>query len=385
MASYQKRGKGWRAIIRRKGNQTMTRQFRFKADARIWARQIESRIDRGNAHGVCSARKVTMAELFRRYAVATRDTKRNAPHEKYTLRMLEQHLGQIKLADLSPMDVADFRDKRKSKNLANSTVVNNLHLLSAVIKLAMTEWGYDIPFNSVQKVRKLEVRNTRDRRLEVGEEERLLAAAKEMGGIERWALVVLGIATAMRIGEMLSLTWERIDLAKREAYLPDTKNKDVRRVPLSKRAVEALEALEPKESGKVIARWKDCHSFVRPWRNLTKKAGIVNLRFHDLRHEATSRMAEAGMSILKISAITGHRSFQMLKRYTHIDTRMLACELDEIENSRGGKESEPYRILELGDALRLLLGSGDGRGQDNHRLNVRVKVPASALGDESEN
>jgi len=331
MASYQKRGKGWRAVIRRKGRPTMIKLFPRKADAEIWARHIEGQFDRGIVSEIKAAQQVTMAELFRRYADATRDTKRNAPHERYTLRMLERHLGHIKLADLKPIDVAEFRDMRKAQGLSDATVVNNLHVLSAVIQRAKGEWGYEIPHNPVHQVQKFDVRNARDRRLEPGEEERLLAAAQEMGNTELWALVVLGVSTAMRIGELLGLTWERVSMRKREAYLPDTKNGDVRRVPLSKRAMGALEALGPKPSGKVIGRWKSCHSFVYPWRRLTKKAGITNLRFHDLRHEAASRMAEAGMSILKISAITGHRSFQMLKRYTHFRTEDLARELDEIE------------------------------------------------------
>ena len=308
----------------------MIKSFERKAEAELWARQIESQFDRGIVSEIKAAQKVTLEELFTRYAQATRHTKRNAAHEVFTLRLLSRHFGHLKLAELRTHDIAAFRDMRLADNRSEATVTNNLHLLSAVIQMAINEWGYEIPYNPVHRVKKPKVNNARDRRLAPGELDRLLAATDEAGDEEMRTLIFLGIATAMRIGELLSLTWERIDWEKREAFLPETKNGSERRVPLSKTAIAAFEELHPQPKGKVIRSWKNCHSFVRPWHRLLKKAGITGLRFHDLRHEAASRMAESGMSILKISAITGHRSFQMLRRYTHFKTEDLAAELDKI-------------------------------------------------------
>ncbi len=330
MATYQKRCKRWRAIIRRKGHPTVVKSFERKPKAEAWARAVESRLDRGVVYDVQGASRVTMATLFARYEDATRETKRNAPTERFALELLNKEFGHLKLSELRPQDIAEFRDRRLMTRKP-ATVTNNLHLLSAVIQMATTEWGFEIPYNPARRVKKPKARNARDRRLAPGEEQRLLAAADELGDPELKALVTLGVTTAMRIGEMLSLTWENIRWERRQAFLPETKNGEERRVPLSKRATAALQSLGPKETGKVITKWKNSHSFVRPWQKLTRQAGITGLRFHDLRHEAASRMAEKGMSILMISAVTGHKSFQMLKRYTHVSTETLAAELDKIE------------------------------------------------------
>ena len=331
MASIQHRGKRWRAVIRRAKRPTMIQSFPRKADAETWARHVESQFDRGIVAEIKAARMVTMAELFDRYATATQGSKRNAPHERFTLRLLSQHLGEFKLAELGVQDVVEFRDMRLADGRSAATVVNNLHLLSAVVQMAITEWGFEIAYNPVRKVRKPRVNNARDRRLEPGELDRLLAAADELEEPEMRTLVILGVRTAMRIGELLALEWTDIDWDKRQAYLPMTKNGEVRKVPLDKQAAAALQALGSKKSGKVITKWKNVHSFVRPWHRLVRKAGIRGLNFHDLRHEAASRMAENGMSLLQISAITGHKSFSMLKRYTHFKTADLAAELDKID------------------------------------------------------
>ena len=331
MASIQNRGDRWRAVIRRANRPTMVKSFPRKVDAEVWARQIEGQIDRGIVAEIKAAQNATMEELFERYAAVTKNIKRNAVHERFTLKLLSRHFGHLKLADLGVRDVVEFRDLRLADGRSAATVTNNLHLLSAVVQMATTEWGFEIPYNPVRKVKKPKVNNARDRRLELDELERLLAAADELDEPEMRCLIILAVRTAMRIGELLALEWENIHWTKRQAYLPMTKNGEVRKVPLDRQAIIAFQSLDPKSKGKVITKWKNSHSFVRPWQRLMRKAGIKGLNFHDLRHEATSRMAESGMSLLQISAITGHKSFAMLKRYTHFKTEDLAAELDKIK------------------------------------------------------
>ncbi len=129
----------------------------------------------------------------------------------------------------------------------------------------------------------------------------------------------------MRRGELLKLKWEDIDLEKQVAHLEMTKNGSKRDVPLSKRAKEILSGMPHCINGRVFPLTED--SVKGLWSRLSKRTGIYDLRFHDLRHEATSRLFEKGLNIMEVSAITGHKDLRMLKRYTHLRAEDLAKKL----------------------------------------------------------
>jgi len=175
--------------------------------------------------------------------------------------------------------------------------------------------------NPVSKVKRPKLPEGRERRLLPGEEQKLLAA---LGKTTR-PLAILAIETAMRRGELLSLIWENVDLERSVALLPDTKNGTSRLVPLSTRAIETLKSLRDKNSGQVFGISK--HHASKSFREACQKANIKNLRFHDLRHEATSRFFEKGLNPMEVSSITGHKTLQMLKRYTHLKAEDLAKKL----------------------------------------------------------
>ena len=137
----------------------------------------------------------------------------------------------------------------------------------------------------------------------------------------------LALTTAMRRGELLALCWENIDLHKRVARLDDTKNGERRDIPLSSVALTAIQTLrgDVPRVGRVFPYRQehvDDH-----WRKALKTANIANLRFHDLRHEATSRLFERGLNPMEVATITGHKTLQMLKRYTHLRAEDLAGKL----------------------------------------------------------
>ena len=302
--------------------------FATRREAEIWARRFESKYDCGIYEDYRSSERITMRQLFKRYEAETKDTKANAPCDRYMLRLLDKEFGPLPLSKLTRELVASFRDRRLEQ-VSTSTVRNNLHLLSAVIKRAMNDWGYELPYNPVHRITKPKPGLGRDRRLESDEEERLLQTARTHSNPTMEPLIILAIETAMRLGELLSLKWANVSYEKREAFLPRTKNGYARRVPLSLKAVQTLQSIHREPDQKdVFTSWSGSGCFQHAWQRLTKKAGIKNLRFHDLRHEATSRFAEMGLDIMRISAITGHRSLQMLKRYTHFRIIDLARELD---------------------------------------------------------
>ena len=139
-------------------------------------------------------------------------------------------------------------------------------------------------------------------------------------------IVQLAIETAMRRGELLSLSWNHIDLRRRTAHLPDTKNGESRTVPLSTTAVSILEALPRGVRGEVFPGVTP-EAVKRAYIRAVRRAGIENLTFHDLRHEATTRLFEKGLNIMEVASITGHKDLRMLRRYTHLKAEDLARRL----------------------------------------------------------
>jgi integrase len=186
------------------------------------------------------------------------------------------------------------------------------------------EWGVSITQNVVKDVRKPQQARGRDRRVTADEYAALLTTPLS-------SLITLAVETGMRLSELLSLTWSNIDLAGRTATLPLTKNGDKRVVPLSPVAIATLDKL-PKNAPRVFCQWKDKNSVGNAWRRTlvklrkgsSEKAFMSNLRFHDLRHEAASRLFERGLNMMEVASVTGHKTLQMLKRYTHLNPKDIA-------------------------------------------------------------
>jgi integrase len=175
-------------------------------------------------------------------------------------------------------------------------------------------------------VRKPKPAKSRDRRLSKDEEKKLLKTADEKSNKEFGVIVRLGLYTAMRQGEIIDLRWENVDLNKCIAILYDTKNGEIRGVPLSSKAVSAISKLDIKEEGQVFTYTKS--GFRVLWRRMIIGLGVLDFRFHDLRHEATSRFFEKGLNPIEVASITGHKTLHMLKRYTHLRAEDLAKKLD---------------------------------------------------------
>lgn len=172
----------------------------------------------------------------------------------------------------------------------------------------------------------------RDRRLQPGgngaedEETRLLAACRAARNPFLLPIVRLALETAMRRSELVRLRWEHIDLNRQIARLPDTKNGEARTVPLSSIAVRVLRALPRSLHGQVFPGLTG-EAVKRAYIRAVRRGGIADLRFHDLRHEAITRLFEKGLNIMEVASITGHRDLRMLRRYTYLKAEDLAMKL----------------------------------------------------------
>lgn len=328
MASFYKRGSyQWEAKIRRKGYPQICKTFDSKSDAETWAWKTESEMKRGIFVSHVEAENTTLQEVLERYLREVTPHKKGAARESNRIKRWIVHpLAARFMASIRGKDIADFRNEWRKNGLAENTIRLEIALLSQVFEVARKEWGMESLANPCRTIKLPASSNQRDRRLVDDEESRLLEAlAKGRNGFSV-PIVRFAIETAMRQGEILGLEWEHVDFKKCVAYLLDTKNGEARDVPLSTTAIEILKSLpRPIDGGKIFRITQD--GLIRAFARACAIGGIDDLRFHDLRHEATSRLFEKGISIAEVSAITGHKTLQMLKRYTHLRAEDLAKKL----------------------------------------------------------
>lgn len=287
-------------------------------------------------------------------------------------------------------DEADCKTTRKRRQVADGatpvrtvspqSVLHELNTLSAIFGHCIKEWSVPLDANPVRNIRMPARARPLERRVSELELEWLLRAAAASYGVPQ--IITLAVETSMRLGELLSLEWKNVDLKKRTAHLGDTKNGDSRTVALSSRAIEALEELKPKKKVKPghlavvttpagddgetelatysyalrqavkerdklgrVFHWARSDSFEKTWARCRAKARgmylrdceahkaepvadfLVGVRFHTFRHEATSRLFAVGLNPFEVASMTGHKSMQMLKRYTHVEASKLAQKL----------------------------------------------------------
>ena len=226
------------------------------------------------------------------------------------------------MSDLAPAHLASYRDQRL-KTIKPSTLKRELSILSSAINTAIIDWGIPIPSNPVAMTRIPRHDGSRDRRLKDGEEEKLLAIAKPV--YQR--TIIIAVETAVRRGELLNIRKSpTLTLTSETLYIPETKTDTPRTIPLSTRAIKALrDQIKSISDANVGQMERDSKLFsmsspmfrheIHKYR---VKLDMEDWRFHDLRHEATSRLFERGFNVMEVALVTGHQDLRMLKRYTHI-------------------------------------------------------------------
>jgi len=318
MATIRKLRGRWQAQVRRKGMAPRAKSFDKKADAEQWARSLEAEVDRcGALPDTRIAENTTLGEIMTRYRDEISPTKRSAQTEIIRINaLLRRPICHRTLTLLSSSDLATYRDERL-KAVAPATVVRELNTISHALEIAQREWGVYLARNPVKLVRRPTPPRGRTRRLEGDEEQRLLAAANQGRNPFMKPLIIVALETGMRRGELIELRWEHVDLNRRVAHLPLTKNGSSRDIPLSNRATETLLAMRDiAVDDRVFATSGNAVRLA--WEHLVERAEIVGLHFHDLRHEAVSRLFEKGFGITEVSTISGHKELRMLQRYTHL-------------------------------------------------------------------
>ena len=355
MATFVKTPSGtWKAMVRLQGWPATIKTFRLSKDAKDWARNTEDEMVRGVYIARASVVRLTIANAVDRYLKEITPTKAASTQEAEVRRAatVKNALGKYAMSSVTPDVVREFmmtrlsgKDRKGKDGLpirrANDTVRLELALLGDLFQVAMEEWKIGLPYNPVKSVRRPKSVK-RVRRLLPKEEKPLFDALDAYSNPMLGWIVGIAIETAMRESEITHLQTHQFDPDRRTITLPTTKNSESRTVPLNKKATNLfIKAVnhparrgdtalifpgEPGRDGKIRP-----YQFASCWRTLKIRAGISDYRFHDNRHEGTSRLVEKGFSDQAVAAITGHKDMQSLARYRHLRGQKLVDMLDDAD------------------------------------------------------
>lgn len=286
------------------------------------------------------ATKYTLRDLMQRYLKEVVPGHKGGDVEANRLRrmMRKEAFVDKKLAALVTEDLQDFIADRLTE-VAPATVDRDLDVLSQTLRYADNVWKIAPVESAFKGLQRPKYFNERDRRLTAKEEKDLLEAARADENPYIEPAIVLALETAMRRSELLSLTPDDINFEMRYAHLKDTKNGRSRKVPLTQRAMQvfqallALQVMAGIDDGRLLdltanALKKGFFERVLP------STKIKDLHFHDLRHEAISRLAESGrFQMIELQAVSGHRDMRMLQRYAHLCSGILAEKMDDVSGA----------------------------------------------------
>lgn len=320
MASIRKKGDKWQASVC-VGGKREAKSFPTKTLAQKWARDREVEL---STPKIESAKSLTVGDLLARYSRDVSERKRGRKWEWVRLAAFgRSSLAGVRLRDLTPFDIASWRDER-SRAVAAGSVRREMTLLSSVFTVAVREWGV-LAENPVRMVRRPAAPPHRDKLFSQDEIEAICNALGYSGGKAESASQQVAVAflvaleTAMRQGEILGLTQKSVDYANRVATLKQTKNGKPRKVPLTTKAAELL-----KEQGAWTISPDTCSTLFRKAR---RQAGVDDATFHDARHTAITRLAKI-LQPLDLARMTGHSDLKQLMTYYNESAAEIATRLN---------------------------------------------------------
>jgi len=374
MATIRKRNDRYQVQIRRKGFPTITKSFPLLSDAKEWARHHERQADRGELGPDRKVLKtITLGELVERYRDEILPGRKGGKGETIMLNAFLRHpICKRSLSDLSTVDFVKWKDEKlagtnrpsrpfpgKASSVSSSlgdgtkcrpgiTPKSAKRLLSPIqhmFEVAIHEWEIPLRENPLSRFKLKVTDNKRQRRLREGELGRLLEAGKKNRN-HVVPIIMFALETGMRRGEILALRLLDVDIQRQTATVRESKNGYSRTIPLTKEAVIILSGAIDRVSQGTRKPHEDetknpilfpmaPNALLLSWNRLTKRAGIDDLHFHDLRHEAISRLFELGLTVPEVASISGHRDMRMLFRYAHANNAAIRAKLSRTPSGSG--------------------------------------------------
>jgi integrase len=331
MATYQKRGERWRAIVRKSGHRALSKTFSTKTLARRWATEQERDIESAAFVDPKKLQSITVGYLVDRFI----DEFEPKDSKLYSLRILKKGLGHLHLVELTPSDVVAYCKRRTSRDkVAPPTLTQDLGYLREVLTTTRTYW--QIPYNGdpvgdarpvLNKLHLIGRSRERSRRPTQGELQRLRDHwnAKPLMQIPMVDIMEFAVASAWRLGEICRVQWADLDTDARTIVIRDRKDP---RIKFDND--QTVPVFDPMMA--IIKRQPRTDAAVFPYKTLSistaftkacQRLGIEDLRFHDLRHEGTSQLFERGYQIQEVALCTGHKDWKMLARYTQLQAKDL--------------------------------------------------------------
>jgi integrase len=321
--------------------------FHRLTDARKWVQKTESDIREGRYFKSSESKKHTLAEAVDRYINTVLAHKLKSQRvQTPQLYWWKSRIGDHLLFHVTPALITQCREVLASEETtrkiirSHATVNRYLAALSHLFTIAVKEWGW-AEENPFQKVTKMKEPRGRIRVMTDEERARLLDACAASDSKMLYLIVMICLSTGARKMEVLGLQWNDVDIKREKITLYNTKNKEVRNLPLKGKALEMM-----RDYAKVKRIDTDYvfpnHDGDKPidirsaWEYALNKADIKDFRFHDLRHCAASYLAEEGATLPEIAAVLGHKSMQMVKRYAHISESHTASVIDRMNKKMFG-------------------------------------------------
>jgi len=353
MATIEKRersfGTVYMADVRIKGFPRQKKTFKRLTDAKMWAQQTEAAIRKGEfKNAIKTANTKALQDVIDRYRdeVSPHKAETTQRAEKSYLSFWERELGEYALSYVTPELVTEKLDalstagdgrrkledgQKPNRPKSRKTLKHYRDTLNVLFGFAV-KWGWTAsnPLDGVNKITKANVE--RVRYLDEDERKSLLDACKASDNDKLYPIVVFALSTGARKGEILSLTIEDVDLKRGAAILRDTKNGETRPAPIVHHLKDLLrdqidevttfyDGMEEESPVRWLFPRRDGLAPVdirKAWENARDAAGIRDFRFHDLRHTTASYLAMNGANPLEIAEVLGHKTFQMVKRYSHL-------------------------------------------------------------------
>ena len=321
MATFRKRNNKWQARIQMSGGPSQARTFHTLQDAKQWARYTETCYQQGAY--LQKPKTITLYQAFSRYLTEVNPRKKRGQIERYRILAWMQHqISALKIDQVRTYHLATWRDEKIQQGFQPNTIRLHLAVLSHLYTIAVSEWGYEYVRNPVLGLARPKINLKMIKRISDADVELWI---KHTASIYLPTLIRLALTTGMRRSELIKLTWEDIDWVEQSIYVRNPKNGEDRVIPLFQKTRQVLEDFGV-TTGKIFPITENAVTLA--FNRTLRRVGQFNINFHGLRHEAITRFFEMGLSIPEVASISGHKSWSMLRRYTHLDAKSLIAKID---------------------------------------------------------
>ena len=297
------------------------------ADGRRVRRAIGSKRDAENALSAVKAdilrgeyrfkkdRKIRFEDFAREYLEYAKVNKKSWGRDESSLKRLLPFFGDCPLSKITVRHIEEYKRMRLDK-VKSRTINRELASLKHVFTIAEKLGKFDGK-NPVKQVKFFQERQYVMKILDREEINQLIDAATD----HLKPILIIAVSTGMRKGEIFNLRWSDIDFVDHYIHIKETKSNVMREIPMNTIVAATLKNIERKSEFIFPSSWSKKHKHIndifRLFKAACKKAGIEDLRFHDLRHTAATLMVTGGVPLVTVSQILGHATIHMTMKYAH--------------------------------------------------------------------